>query len=51
MFQLVLEGLDLLPDEFGEIPVQTGVHMVEPLDAFGWINMHELHLRAAVDWF
>lgn len=23
--------------------------MVEPFDTFGWINVHELHLRAAVD--
>jgi len=48
-FQLVREGLDLLPDEFGEISVQTGVHVVEPPNTFGWINMHELHLCAAVD--
>lgn len=48
-FQLILEGLDLLPDELGEIPVQTGMHMVELLDTLCWINMHELHLCTAVD--
>ena len=48
-FQLGGEGLDLLPDELGEIPVQTGVHMVQLPNTFCWINMHDLHLCAAVD--
>ena len=48
-FYLAFEGFQLQPDEFGQVSVQAGVHVIELLDLSCRVNMHEPHFEAAVD--
>ena len=40
-FQLLGEGRDLIPDQLREIFVLAGMHMINFLELFMWIKMHE----------